>query len=465
MSRPYQPGSPLGPEQTAVRQQDYRLLPPAERRPAIFAKKGIITFAVGPGEKIQVLDKVEGEERIAVSSGGLVMVYNDRASGTTLQVTAQRAVVFLEPGSITDLAMEGQAAAEKIHGVYLEGDVVASDGRYTLRGPKVYYDVRNNKAVMLDAVFHTFDELRGLPLYLRAQAIRQEAKNQFSAQHATLATSSFFEPHMSLGATSITVTQTKAPARPTLEEIFGWGEETDGKPRERDAMIVDASGVTLRAGAFPFFWWPGMKGDPSAFPLRAISVTGSSNSGTAIKTTWDVFSLLGVDAPEELSWVLRADGYFERGPGIGSTLNWRTEDSSGGITGYTLINDDGTDTLSSGAEIKHDGETRGTVVGEHVWNIDSSWRLFIEGAYFSDVTYVDAFQRAQAQSAREFKNNIYLQGIDSNAVLSLEAGIEANDFTPNQYLQQSLGYNTIKQPEFRYARINDDLLAGSSPGC
>ncbi len=463
MSRPYEPGSPLGPEQTAVRAQDYRLLPPAERRPAIFAKKAIITFAVGPDQSIKVLDKVEGEERIAVASGGLIMVYSDRTSGGTLQVTAERAVVFLAPGSIADLAMEGSAPAERIHGVYLEGDVVATDGRYTLRGPRIYYDVQNNKAVMLDAVFHTFDEKRGLPLYLRASAIRQEAKNQFSAQKATLATSSFFQPHMSLGATSITVTHTRVPARPTLEELFA-GEDEEGAPRERDAHLIDARGVTMRAGGTPFFWWPGFKGDPTSIPLRTVSVENSSNSGGAIKTTWDVFSLLGIEAPEELSWRIQADGYFERGAAVGTVLDWQNEDSRGGLGGYMIINDEGTDTLSSGAEKSFDGDTRGAIIGEHVWNIDDAWKLFIEGAYFSDETFVDAFYRSQAQSSREFKNNIFLQWTDANAVLSFEAGVEANDFTPNQYLQQSLGYNTIKQPEFRYARINDDLLAGDYPG-
>ena len=104
------------------------------------------------------------------------------------------------------------------------------------------------------------------------------------------------------------------------------------------------------------------------------------------------------------------------------------------------------------------------VIGDHIWNIDDQWKMFIEGAYFSDPTFVDAFERQYGQNSREFRNRVYLQGTDANAVLSVEAGIEANDFTPNQYLLQSLGYNVIKQPEVRYARVNDDLLSGEWPG-
>lgn len=466
MSRPYEPGSPLGPDRAPLVTEDYRVLPPAERRPAIFAKKGVLTFALGVGETFTVLPNVEGEERVAVASGGVVVVYNDRATGDSVQISAERMVVFLQPGTIQDLLQSGRAPVENVRGIYLEGgvmaDVVATDGQYTLRGPKVYYDVQNNKAIMLDAVFHTFDEKRGLPLYLRASAVRQEAKNQFSAKKATLATSSFFEPHLSIGVNSLTVTQAKVPARPTLEELlFG---DPDEAPREREALLVDARGVTLRAGGTPFFWFPGFKGDPSEIPLRGIRVENSTGDGVSIKTSWDMFSLLRIERPEELNWHVMADGYIERGAAVGTLVDWRTDDSAGFVRGYMIINDEGTDHLSSGARVEQDGDNRGSITGEHVWDIDSTWRLFIEGAYFSDETYVDAFERAQAQSAREFKNNIFLQGTDANTVLTLEAGIEANDFTPNQYLLQSLGYNTIKQPELRYARINDDLLSGEYPG-
>lgn len=456
MSRPYEPGSPLGPEQVAVRRSDYRLLPPAERRPAIFAKKSIITFAWSPEDEPRLMPSEEGQERAAVMSSGVVMVYNDRAEGRTLQVSAERAVVFFEPGKAVDLM---QSPAENIRGVYLEGDVVATDGQYTVRGPKIYYDVQNNKAVMLNAVFFAFDEQRGLPLYLRAAAIRQESKSQFSAQKATLSTSSFFEPHLSLGASSITVTRTKTRARPTLEQLL---EGVD--PGERTANMVDARGVTMKAGGTPFFWWPKMKGDPSGIPLRGLGVENSSGSGLSIKTSWDLFSLLGIEQPQELSWHVQIDGYLERGVGLGSILDWQNEDSHGGLSAYMIFNDMGEDTLSSGAEVEQDGDNRGAIIGEHVWNIDSSWKMFIEGAYFSDETFVDAFYRNQAQSAREFKNNIFLQGTDANAVMTVEAGVDFNDFTPNQYLQQSRGYNVIKQPEFKYARINDDLLSGEYPG-
>lgn len=454
MSKPYEPGSPLGPGRPAESSPDYRQLPPAERRPAIFAKKAIVTFAPGPDAPVKMLP---GEkENAAVITSGVVMLYNDRATGQTLQVSAQRAVAFFEPGPWSQTL---QAPAEKILGVYLEGDVVATDGRYTIRGPKIYYDVKNNRAIMLDAVFFTFDDQHKVPLYMRAASIKQEAQGQFHAEHATLAASSFFQPHMSIGVTSITLTQTKAPGRPTLRQLV------DGEtPPERDATLVDARGVKLRAGSLPFFYLPRLRGDPTEIPLNKIQVESSSGSGAVVRTRWDVFSLLGLEHPEELRWQVNADGYFDRGAGLGTELDWKWDDSRGDLLAYMIIDDTGKDILSSGARVDQPGRTRGILIGEHVWDIDSGWRLFIEGAYFSDETFVDAFYRSLGQSHREFKNNAFLQGIDGNTVLSVEAGVEANDFTPNQFLLQSLGYSTIKQPEVRYARVNDDLFAGEFPG-
>jgi hypothetical protein len=114
--------------------------------------------------------------------------------------------------------------------------------------------------------------------------------------------------------------------------------------------------------------------------------------------------------------------------------------------------------------VDQDGDPRGIAYGEHVWDIDDQWKLFLEGAYFSDETFVDAFERSLAQNSREFRNDVFLQGTDANSVLSFEAGVEANDFLVNQYLLQSQGYSVIKQPELKYTRINDDLLSGEFPG-
>jgi hypothetical protein len=447
VSRPYEPGSPLGrpevpPEVFA------RDLPPAEERPPIFAEQGILTVA---WQETQSIRLVRGEEdNAAVVSGSLVVQYSDARSGASLHITAGRAVVFFDPGPWTEvLATIGttslEAPAGKVRGVYLEGGVIASDGRYTIRGDRLYYDVRENRALLVDAVFWAYDDRRGLPLYVRAREIRQLSRTQFAARSPTVATSSFFEPHLSLGATSVTLTQSQTPSG-------------------RDRTIVDARNVTIRAGKLPFFYFPRFRGDVNNIPLRQLSFTNSSSTGAAVKSAWDFMSLLGVDAGEDFDWELLLDGYFERGPAIGSSLGWSTPTSNGDLFGYTIFNDTGTDQLVSGAEIDQDGQTRGIVYGEHRWALDDKWTVFLETSYISDETFVDAFFEPLAENRREFTNAGRLRRIAGNTEFDLLGKGELNDFTPNEYLLQSQGYNSDKLPEGSYYRVNDDLLAGVAPG-
>ncbi len=444
VSRPFERDSPLA-EREIPPLPAAAELPPAERLPPIFAERGILTIAApSPTGEEGIKTVPEGEEHAAVFGSGIIVQYSETPSGRVLEITAERAVVFYEPGSGAE-GGEFRGEAAKIRGIYLEGNVVATDGEYTLRGSRVYYDLRNNRATMIDAIFWTYDEQRRLPLYVRAKAIHQLARKQWSATDATVATTSFFEPHLSLGAMSITITQTQSAGGP-------W------------RTLMDARNITLRAGGVPFFYVPRVEGDVNNLPLRGVAVENSSRSGVALKTTWDMFTLLGLEHPKGFDAELLVDGYFDRGLALGAALDWENPTSKGNLFGYTIINDNGTDVLSSGARQPIDGETRGMIVGEHRWSLDDHWTAFLETSWVSDETFVDSFFRRFAQSRREFTNATYLRSISDNTEFSLLAKGEVNDFTPNQYLQQSPGYNTDKLPEAYYARLNDDLLAGAAPG-
>ena len=440
MSQPFEPSSPLARAAEAGRAAAANL-GPAERLPAIFAREGIITFAAG--EPIFVAGK-PGEENAIIITGGVVVQYTDQRSDRQLQISAERCVAFLESGELRELL---SAPADKVIGIYAEGNVVATDGRFTLRGPQVYYDVRGNKAILIDAVFWTYDERRGLPLYVRAKSIRQSARNQIQAKNVTLANSSFFEPHLSLGATSITVTrEERTPA--------------EGGPR----TLIDGRNFTLRAGKTPFFYYPSYNGELERFPLREVTFENSSDSGFGIKTAWDLFGLFGVDAPANTRADLLIDGYLRRGPAVGTEGRYATDDTAGTFLGYIVPQDEGRDQLTSGERVDRNGETRGILLFDHRWNIDENWTAFLEGAYVSDQNFVDAYYEGLAETRREFTSSLYLRRLVDNSSLTLLGKGNLNDFTPNEYLLQSQGYDVDKLPEASYTRIADDLLADSNPG-
>lgn len=441
VSRPFEPGSPISPQGVGV-QEERAGLPPAERPPPIFASSGILT--VSPGRSFNIVRTEQSHTIIAPE--GLTITYVETASGRSFQASAERGVVFVEPGP----ASEGRELdSSKVQGVYLEGDVVVHatgpSGEYNLRGPRMYYDVKNNRATIIGAVFWTYDQKTNLPLYVRAKEIRQESANTWTADHPTLATTSFFEPNLSLGAGSVTITKVN-PSGPSPGRT-----------------LVNAEDLTMRAASVPFFYLPFFSGDIEEVPLTSLELRTSSTSGAAIKTTWDALTLLGLEHTEKFAASVMIDGYFDRGPGLGTLLRWRSGSSGGDLLAYMLIGDDGIDKLSSGATIQHHDQTRGILLGEHKWTIDEQWALFLEGAYVSDETFVDAFYRRLGQDRGEFTNSAYLRFLDDNSMFSARVKGSLNDFTPNQYLLQSPGYNTDKLPEFYYARLNDDPLPGLAP--
>lgn len=459
ISRPFEPNSPYA----TARAGGAAAAPPPQPEPGtepIFSRDGVFTIAVGTqrplptdpdappqqaeAAEIKLVRGADGEDNAVLLSGGVSLTYQDIRQIRNLQITAQRAVVFLEPGPLSDL---GRFNARSVKGVYVEGDVVATDGQYTVRGPKVYYDVQNNQALMVDAVFFTFDQRLNLPVYVRAKELRQRAADQFSATSARLATTSFFDPVLSVGASSITVTQRPDPTAP-------------GQTRS----YIAADDITLRGMNIPFFWLPGYQGYADNIPLRDFRVENSSGSGAAVKTGWDLFGLFGADEPEKLDSRLLVDVYFDRGVAVGNRTDWNDDNHEGEVFGYILPDDNGEDVLSSGDRKERDGETRGMIVARDIWKLDDDWTLFSEASYFSDENFLDAFFRPFTSQEREFTTGAYLRYLEGNSAFTAQANANLNDFTPNQYLLTSQGYTVDKLPEAAYYRVADDLLGGGNDG-
>ncbi|MCH7960961.1 MAG: hypothetical protein IIC49_01365 [Planctomycetes bacterium] len=454
----YQPDEPtqptIGPHPSELASL-YAQLPHAPRAQPVFAETGIFAFA--PGDAPAYL--AGEDESMVILTGGVSIQYWQRPRPgrreQMLQLKAERAVIFLAPGTSPALSRIG---AGEIRGIYLEGNVWAestlgrtgpivgvNDERYSVRAPKMYYDVQHNRALMLDAVFWTYDRRLRLPLYVRAAAIRQESASQYSAQRARLTNTAFFSPHLSIGARSVTITSTREP-----------GQE--------DSLLVDARHITLEAEGFPIAYFPRFRGDPTKIPIRDIRLEDSSGSGTTLKLTWDMLSMFGLPRPAGFGLELLTDFYFERGFGGGVSMSIDGPEHEGELLLYGLPNDTGTDVLVTGDEISHDGEARGVFLGWYRRQLDKLWTLRLAVASFSDPTFAGVFDRPLARTGREATNQIELIRTKGNSLLSLTANSALNDFTPNEFLQQSQGYTIDRLPEIKYLRVADDVFAKTAPG-
>ncbi|HBS29907.1 MAG TPA: hypothetical protein DEB06_10780 [Phycisphaerales bacterium] len=401
--------------------------------------EGVVVFSARRIEALGVLE--QRADRAVILSDGVALQYSRATSegGRTVQLSAERAVVFLTDDTEPGLP---QYPVRAVKGVYLEGGVVAQSGDYTLRGARVYYDLRTERAIVLDAVFWTYDEKAGMPLYMRADAIRQESDRQWSAKDVRLANVGFAEPHFAIGATSVTITQ-RAPAP---------GESGPAAP------YVDAEGVGFLVGGTRTIGLPSVRGELKPTPLRRVDI-GSRGGDPIVRTAWDLYTALGLDAAEGNEALLLIDGYFSRGPAAGLDLSWSIPDIRGSLYAWGIY-DDGHDRLPSGALIEHDNEFRGVAEFEQVWKLNERWTLFLEGAYASDETLLPAFFPGETRTRREFTSSIYARHLDERSLFSIEGRNNFNDFTPNDYLLQSLGYNTQRLPEVSYTRVGDSLFNG-----
>ena len=457
-SRPFEPNAAFGVQTSAEPTAAV-----AEVLEPIFAKSGMVTFAVGTssptgataprlGDEPKALEYVKvirGEEdNVVVLSGGVAMQYTDIRKNRNLQINAERAVVFLAPGPLTQLAQFGAA---QVRGVYMEGDVVATDGQYTLRGPRVFYDLEANRAVMADAVFTTVDPRSGLPIYVRAATMKQLASNQFEAEKAKLSTSSFFTPTFAIGVSTVTITQYPPPG-------------TDTGQKKKGDVYADSGWLTLRAYDTPVMLLPGYKGPIGEMPLSDIRVENSSSSGSALKTAWNMFSVLKLDRPADVHSDFLLDFYFDRGWALGDKSAWSGQNYQGRLFAYMLPNDDGHDLLSTGAIKQQDEQFRGVLLGENRLDLNDRWSLFTQISSQSDPSVVDGYFKDLSSQGREMETSGYLRYIANDSEFSVLGKGNLNSYVPNQYLLESQGYTVEKMPEAHYTRLADDLLSGVAPG-
>ncbi|MEK6702713.1 MAG: hypothetical protein AABZ53_10650 [Planctomycetota bacterium] len=488
-ARPYRAGRDLDLGGTAEAfERAASRLPYGEENSPIFAKDGVFTLSAG---QLTYVGKPEGGEpgggASVIATGGVIVQYNETRADHALGFQAQRVVVFLAGEGDENIAQSasGRFGVTKVAGIYLEGDVVASDGKFTLRGPRMYYDVQRNRAVVLDAVFWSYDERRGLPLYVRADVIRQESLQQFTAEHAVFSTSAFFVPELAIGAQSVTIR--RQTVEMTAGEIAGVdggggvgrsgltlpGSAGDdlgivgGGPGglvTRDRTLVEASHVTLRARGLPFFYLPEFSGDPNDVAIKDVRFETRRGSGTAIKTRWNLPSLLGLERVDRTQIDLLLQDFLDRGYGVGLDTAWQREGSYGKLFAYSLIDDRGEDLFKPGTKVVREKTTRGLLLGEQNWELSEHWRLFAEGAYIGDEGVLDTFFDTWGATNRQFSTGVTLLRKVDNMGFYARATGNANDFIANEWLVQSRGYTVSKAPEIGYVRQSDLLLEDSFLG-
>lgn len=387
-------------------------------------------------------DQVElktGEDENTVTIVGQVHLELESTAGIDdMKMTSTRGVIFLNPGSIRDIA-SGRIKMDSINGIYLEGNVVinANQGNYLLRAPQIYYDFETGKAIMLESVLRTYIRDGQVPLFIRADEMRQISANQWTATGVQASTSSFKTPDLSIGSKRMTITQYE-----------------DGN------TYVNSEDNTLRLGGLPIMYWPKYEGEAGDIPLRRVKQGYKKNRGFVIETKWDFFSLIGKEKPDGLSTDMHLDGYTKRGIGVGFDFDYKFTSSEGFLDVY-LMSDSNTQKTYSGIEQEVTNSTRGYTFWKDETRLNQNWTLQTQLSYISDPTFMSVWRQNDYQNHGEYETSIYAKYQKKNSAFTALASSDINQFISTSWLLASRQYKVDKTPELGYYRYADSIFDGA----
>ncbi len=371
-------------------------------------------------------------------------------NGITLELMGDSAVIFYakrteEPNTTaTDLPTNNS-----IKGIYLYGDVIMTEGSRTIRAAEAYYDFVKKQALMIKPVITIYDPQRGIPVYIRAEKIRQVAENQFSGENVTMTNSEFYVPQISATASKVFITDTT-----TVDQATG----------KLDAHSYDAvmDNVKMKVNDKTVFWWPRLRGnsESSDLPLKRIQFSNDNSFGTSIETEWYLARVLGVKEPRGVESTMMLDTYSKRGMGAGADINYKRENYFGSINGY-IINDKGEDDLGRNRKnIEPDQTMRGMFNFQHRQFLPEHWQLTLETSYISDEHFLEAFRREEYFAGKGRETSVHLKWIKDNQAFAVLGRWRINNWADQLEDLPSAQYHLTGQSlwDDKLTLYNDSML-------
>lgn len=426
---------------------------------------------------------VRDGRRLVVATGGVYASQGAATSADFLELRADSAVIYLseeqlaaatqsaarkeagggkaagegpqipttpEEEVLRDRPPQSELAREYVEAIYLEGDVVLSRGSRMIRAERMYYDIQSDRALILDAVMRAFALRNTLPIYVRAEQVRQLSATEFRATAARLSNSEFHTPHAAIGAEEITlVDRTQRNERGDATGVV--------------AGAYTARNTALTLDGLPILYWPYSRGDfqEEQQGLRGVRTGYNDEFGAFFDARWGLFNVLGLEPPVGYDATLRTDYFTQRGPAVGIDLNYERPDHYGLARTY-YVNDGGEDDL--GGTVNRGGppdtQNRGRATIRHRQFFEKGWELTLEASYISDDQYLENWERNEFENGKEQETLAYLLKRQRNWQFSTLANFNINDFITETEHYPDLRFSLIGEPLGEYATFYSDSRGG-----
>lgn len=359
-------------------------------------------------------------------------------TGGLLEFQADAAVIFIDGSASSENSDANDVpAGSEIKAAYFFGNVVMTEGLRTIRSDEAYYDFNTKQGLAINAVMRTYEPDRGIPIYLKAERLKQLSENKFKGENIVLTNSEFYVPRISMTASEIIVTDTTS---------------VDAQAGKTGVNSYDAElkKVKLKLDNRTVFAWPKYRTNikSSDMPLRRISIGNDNDWGTFVETEWYLARVLGLKEADGVDSSLMVDYYSERGLGVGTKIEYEKPNSFGNISGY-IIKDRGKDDLNRNwKNVEPPNQLRGNFKFQHRQFLPYNWQLTLETAYMSDERYSEAFNRREFLTSKEAETLVQLRRIKDNWAFAVMGKWRINDFADQLEELPSAQYHLTGQSLF-----------------
>ncbi len=389
--------------------------------------------------QVQSFPNPAANEQIIIFSSGVNLVVDGMQNFGSIDLVTDRLVIWTSDPREPLVGGEGLVQSDEVPlELYMEGNIVFRQGDRTLYANRMYYDVRRQVGVVLDA-----EMLAPVPTYegavrVRAKVLEQVGPDRFAAHDASFTSSRLADPGYQLKMSTMTLTDSQQPA---INPLTGQAliDPQTGAPVVQHNRRAEASGNTLYVGQVPVFYWPRMATnlEQPNFYVDNFQFRQDRVFGTQVFLDLNAYQLLGIkNRPEGTTWDFSTDYLSMRGPALGTAFTF-DRPSLFGIPGRASglfdawgIHDQGHDNLGLNRRdlMPENGPWRGRMISRDRWSLPNNFRLTGELGLISDYNFQEQYFEQEWDQFKDTTTDLELYQIVNNASWSIYGQVRLNDF-------------------------------------
>lgn len=374
-------------------------------------------------------------EQVTIITGGVNFLVEGLEEVGKVDLTADSMVIWTLANQDGKFTSEMFQTADMPLQIYLEGNIEIRQGGNLIQATHAFYDVREERALMINGELTTYvPRLQG-NLRMRASRIRQLQINQYQAQGVMFTGSHMGRPTYRLEAESVFF-ENRYP------RLFSGGNPNQINPETNQPFgeptpWITSNNTSLIIGNVPVLNLPRISGPANIqfMPIRGLKFGYDKVFGAQIESRWDLPQLLGWEKQEGIDWELLLNEYTDRGPAIGTVFDYRgpgifgfTNNAYGNFEGI-FQQDDGEDNLGADRRsLRPKDNQRGRVKWQYREMLPYNMALTSEFGFVSDRNFDEQYYEQQWDTQKDSDTLLELQQQYDNLTWSVLGQFQSNDF-------------------------------------